>query len=1284
MMATLLLSAAGGALGGAFGGPLGAIAGRAAGAVLGGVLDQRLLGGGAETVDGPRLDALRVMDSREGAPIPRVYGRMRVAGQVIWASRFTESASVGGGGKGAPRVRSYSYAVSLAVALCEGPVERIGRVWADGAPLPRDAALIRLHRGTEDQAPDPLIAAIEGEGGAPAYRGTAYVVFENLDLERFGRRVPQIHVEVFRQPRVDPDLSPEIAPPPSELIRGVALSPGSGEFALDTIAVRRRLGPGRTVTENVNSPAEIPDALAALDQLQEELPACGATALVVSWFGDDLRCGRCRIEPRVEQTDKLTEPVGWSVNGLDRAAARPVGRRDGRPVYGGTPSDGGVVRLIREMRDRGLAVMFYPFILMDVAPDAGLPDPYGAAAQQPYPWRGRITLEAAPGRPGSPDGTAEAEAQVAAFFGAAKPADFRRDGDAVRYVGPEEWGLRRFILHYAHLCALAGGVDSFCIGSEMRGLTWIRGQGGGYPAVQALRALAADVRAILGPDVKIGYAADWSEYFGHHPADGSGDAVFHLDPLWADPAIDFVGIDNYMPLADWRDGEDHLDAAAGSIHSLAYLRAGVEGGEGFDWYYASDADRIAQRRTPITDGAHGEPWVWRYKDIRSWWSLPHHDRRGGQRSAEPTAWVPMSKPIWFTEFGCPAVDKGANQPNVFHDPKSSESALPWFSDGAPDPHMQRRYLQAVTDYWADAARNPVSPVYGGPMVRSDRCFAWTWDLRPWPDFPLRMEVWADGDNHRLGHWLTGRMASAGLAETVAEICHEAGVDAVDVSALHGVLPGYQQAAAQSARAGLQPLMLAFGFDAVETGGAIRFTMRGGGAAMAIEPGACVAPAREGAAALAVIRGAATEAPDAVRLGYLAADGAYETATAEARFSPGIARVDAVAAPLALEAAAAAEIAGRWLAEARLAGDEAVFAVPPSAVALQPGDVVAIPCGPRPAPFRVERIEDRGERRVLARRTGAVAARTATAPPVSAPALRSVEPVAAVAFEAADQPGLRIAVWADPWPGPVAVMDEDGETLSPAAVIERSSAVGTLLEPAAGALSTVLQGGPGLLARFIGRAPGPRGGVAALLREGGVEILRCDRVEPVAADVYRLANLLRGLHGTEGLAAEPTPAGAVLVMLDEAVATLDWGATPPGGARRLRCVAAHLPPDHDTARAIEVARADPALRPLSVAHLRADRAADGAVTLRWIRRTREGGDAWGEVEPPLAEEAERYRIRVMAEGRVLRVADATVPAFTYTAAMRSADAPVGPLTFAVSQLSARVGPGAERRIVIDAG
>ena len=179
-----------------------------------------------------------------------------------------------------------------------------------------------------------------------------------------------------------------------------------------------------------------------------------------------------------------------------------------------------------------------------------------------------------------------------------------------------------------------------------------------FPTVVALKSLAAEVRVLLGADCQIGYAADWSEYFGYHPKDDSGDLFFHLDPLWSDDNIDFIGIDSYMPLSDWRDGPEHKDAHWPAIYDPAYLRSNIEGGEGYEWFYKSDAARAAQVRTPITDGAHDEAWVWRVKDIRNWWSKSHHERTGGQRQADPTNWVPQSKPIWFTEIGCPCVDKG--------------------------------------------------------------------------------------------------------------------------------------------------------------------------------------------------------------------------------------------------------------------------------------------------------------------------------------------------------------------------------------------------------------------------------------------------------------------------------------------------------------------------------------------------------------------------------------------------------------------------------------------------
>ena len=108
-MATLLLSAAGSALGGALGGSIAGIGslalGKAAGAIIGSALDQRLLGLGSAPVETGRVERFRVMGSSEGAPLPRVFGRNRVAGQVIWSSRFLESVNaqeVGGRGAGRP------------------------------------------------------------------------------------------------------------------------------------------------------------------------------------------------------------------------------------------------------------------------------------------------------------------------------------------------------------------------------------------------------------------------------------------------------------------------------------------------------------------------------------------------------------------------------------------------------------------------------------------------------------------------------------------------------------------------------------------------------------------------------------------------------------------------------------------------------------------------------------------------------------------------------------------------------------------------------------------------------------------------------------------------------------------------------------------------------------------------------------------------------------------------------------------------------------------------------
>ncbi len=207
-MATIVLQTVGSVVGGMIGGPIGAMAGRALGGLAGAAIDNALLGGdNTKYVEGPRLKDIDGLTSTEGAPIPRVYGRARIGGQLIWATRLEEvvntdvdRSSQGGKGMGGPKTVSttYSYFANLAVGLCEGRIGFIRRVWADGRELDLSTLTMRVHEGSQTQSADPLIVAKEGAQNAPAYRGLAYVVFERLSLADFGNRVPQFSFEVIR------------------------------------------------------------------------------------------------------------------------------------------------------------------------------------------------------------------------------------------------------------------------------------------------------------------------------------------------------------------------------------------------------------------------------------------------------------------------------------------------------------------------------------------------------------------------------------------------------------------------------------------------------------------------------------------------------------------------------------------------------------------------------------------------------------------------------------------------------------------------------------------------------------------------------------------------------------------------------------------------------------------------------------------------------------------------------------------------------------------------------
>ncbi len=193
-MATLVLGTVGTILGGPIGGAIGSL--------IGSQVDQAIIGNGPDRV-GPRLAEVSVQTSSYGTPIPQIFGTMRVAGSVIWASDLQEMSNREGGGKGRPSTTTFTYSANLAVALSSRPISSVRRIWADGNLLRgiagdfKTETLFRFYNGEEDQRVDPLIASAEGINAATAHRGISYVVFENLQLADFGNRIPSLTFEVI-------------------------------------------------------------------------------------------------------------------------------------------------------------------------------------------------------------------------------------------------------------------------------------------------------------------------------------------------------------------------------------------------------------------------------------------------------------------------------------------------------------------------------------------------------------------------------------------------------------------------------------------------------------------------------------------------------------------------------------------------------------------------------------------------------------------------------------------------------------------------------------------------------------------------------------------------------------------------------------------------------------------------------------------------------------------------------------------------------------------------------
>ena len=1195
--------------------------------------------------EGIRIEELQVLRSIEGSVIPRIYGQMRLGGQLLWAGRVNEHVYESGGGKGRgtaqSRKRNYNYTLSFAIALCEGPIMRIGQVWIDGVPIDLSRMDYTLYTGTKTQEPDPIMESELGTGQVPAYRGLSYIVFNKIDLTAFGNRIPQFNFEVSGKLNAR-----------EQFCKAVNIIPGATEFGYDPHKIIQVLGRGTARHENTHISSNRSNWEVSMDDLQDNCPECEWVSLVVTWFGTDLRASHCRIEPRVESQTKNTAPEIWSVAGLNRMTANPVSEYDGRPSFGGTPNDISVKRAITDLKQRGFKILFYPFVMMDIPSGNGLDDPFGSTEQARYPWRGRITC-----MPGI-DGTNGAETQIESFFyGIGTSTDPR-------------WGLAHMIKHYANLCAEVGEVDAFLVGSEFVGLSRIRSARGVYPFVQHLVQLAQDVKQIL-PNTQLSYAADWTEY-GSHFVSTLNDLYFPLDDFWADSNVDFVGIDNYAPLADWRDGADHLDRRSGynNIHDIEYLKSNIEGGEYYEWYYENTTNRDNQTRTSITDSLN-KPWVFRSKDIKNWWLNQHTQRQGGLETTN-TSWGAQSKPIWFTEIGCPAVDKGPNEPNRFPDQKSSDAGLPYASNNQRDDEIQRLFLRALTEYWSESTNNPTSSLYNAPMLSADKIFIWAWDARPYPIFPLATDIWIDGYSWSRGHWINGRLSAVPLAELIREVTNDY-VDLATEIRNSYLLEGYVLDKIISPRDALAPLLKAFALNPIVEDKGIVLQSKGHLLRTDITTEQHVVSRESNM--YEIIREDEAELPNILKLSYISKTNEYRPALVEARRPREKNYVLTVQLPLVLRSGQAEEIAERLLAEIWTERERLKINLPPNLIALDVGDAIRL----EDKSYRLTRITDTDTREIEAVRYEMnlydrfergdldVDVNIVNVVPIpetiilELPALDSV--YAGIPY---------IASFSHPWQQGVRVESSNNtwylELLRPAILGVSISHFpkgpiglwdkGTVLdiEIFGGNLESLVE---------IDVLGG--GNKMAIETSEGWEVFQFCNAELIGEYRYRLTKLLRGQWGSEAVMENNLLAGAQVVFLNDAVEPL-----PITVDNLLETVSlsygpiTQLPNEYGW-KTESIIPQKIGLKPLAPVHIKVRIDRHGHRHITWIRRSRVGGDNWNAYEIPLGEEEERYRIEIRSGTLQLRSLETLIPCMRYSASKYNLDSRYSHLEIWVMQL-----------------
>ena len=460
----------------------------------------------------------------------------------------------------------------------------------------------------------------------------------------------------------------------------------------------------------------------------------------------------------------------------------------------------------------------------------------------------------------------------------------------------------------------------------------------------------------------------------------------------------------------------------------------------------------------------------------------------------------------------------------------------------------------------------------------------------------------------------------------------------------------------------------FGFDVLMSAGVLRLRSRAEKSPVALGVDDLV-PDRNGRF-VQLTRAQESETPSELALSFIDSARDYRVTSVSSRSIEGLSKRQTQAeVAVVMERGEAARRADAWLQDLWIGRETVTFRVRPNLVALEAGDAVTLEVDGAPRLYRITSMTDGAARTIQARAFDPLVydsppsftpMAVAACPQLAGPPYPIVLDLA-IARDSTNTL-QHLAVFADPWPGALALWRSLGDSYVFDRTVTRCAIIGETLDPLASGPVARIDRGARLCVQVRGGALSSvsvmqmLGGanVAALLgADGAWEIFGFAGAELVAAGVYRLSLLLRGLGGEEHLARRTLPAGATFVLLDEAVTPLVAGLSRVGAAQAWRVG----PADRDYADAscvaFESTAGSKALSPYAPARVRAVRGPSGVI-FSLVRRGRRDADGWQLIDIPLGEDIEAYDLDILRNGLVVRSLSMTSPSVLYPAAQEALD------------------------------